>query len=187
MHLAWLLVLSGIAVQAIPLETPTNGIDEFPWNSDFEACEEAVNCQIVIDEDGDRVLAFVPGMEPGSEVYMAILNGTENDPAVDITSRGIASGDFQVNNRRYTARGMTGHKWVEFGCTATKGEIDPAARMREALVNRCPDHQGGCYPGPWSTTIQYMGGSVPYPQPYTWQLKAVGTFFPGLSSKNITN
>lgn len=112
MHLVRLLALSGIAVQAIPLEAPASDIDAFLWNSDFEACEEAINCQIVINEDGDRMLAFVPGMEPGPEAYMAILNGTENDPAVDIISRGIASGDYQVNNRRYT---VLRHDWPQVG------------------------------------------------------------------------
>lgn len=82
---------------------------------------------------------------------------------------------------------MTGLKWVEFGCTAKIGEIDPAARMRQALENRCLDNQGQCYPGPWSTTIRYISSSVPYPQPYTWRIKAVCIFFPGLFSKNITN
>lgn len=75
MHLAWPVLLFGLVVSGIPLDSNGNGngnVQQDDAQDSFEACEQAFNCEIIIDEDGDRTIDFRAGMGPGSEIYRKI-------------------------------------------------------------------------------------------------------------------
>lgn len=156
MHLAWLLYLSSIAVEGIPLGSRETHVEKFPFKDDYEACEQAANCHIVIDEDGDRVIDFIPGMGPGSEYFEAMNNGTYDDPVTELYIRANFTGLYTK-----TAIGIRRGVWL-----ATNGLSSAVRRDSEPLLKRYALRiRANAIRA--RKTIQYMGEIVPAPAAYT--------------------